>query len=191
MPLQLKPFALIGLDAAQLWPLTNLVLPAWLLLAFAPSWRHTAKLTLIPPLVHSLLYALCVLSVFGDPSGEGPPDFGSLQGVVKLFQDPNGASPDNLPSTHTTHTSHRNFVVADWAGVFAGWVHYLVFDLFVGRWIVEDSQARGCSLLLHFVAVVPCLVSTLMLGPLGFLCYFVLSNLGLFGAKPALHAKGD
>ena len=106
MPLQLKPFLLIGLDASQLWPLTNLVLPAWLLLAFAPTWRHTAKLALIPPLVHSLLYALCVLSVFGEPSGD-PPDFGSLEGVIKLFQDPNGALPivmhhPELPSHHQT-----------------------------------------------------------------------------------------
>ena len=56
------------------------------------------------------------------PSAE-PPDFGSLDGVVKLFRDP--------------------------SGVFVGWLHYCVFDVLVGRWIVADAQSRQASILRH------------------------------------------
>ena len=48
-----------------------------------------------------------------------------------------------------------------------GWVHYLVFDLFVGAWIVRDARRRG----IHHGLVLPCLFFTLMLGPIGLLLY--------------------
>ena len=49
----------------------------------------------------------------------------------------------------------------------AGWIHYLAFDLFVGGWIVRDSQDHEIS----HVLVVPCLFFTLMTGPFGLLIY--------------------
>jgi hypothetical protein len=51
-----------------------------------------------------------------------------------------------------------------------GWVHYLVFDLFVGAWEVRDARRRE----IPHLAVVPCLVVTLMLGPVGLLAYLTL-----------------
>lgn len=54
--------------------------------------------------------------------------------------------------------------------VLAGWIHYLAFDLFVGTWEVKDSQAKNISHLL----VIPCLVLTFLLGPIGFLLYSIL-----------------
>lgn len=57
----------------------------------------------------------------------------------------------------------------EWA-VLAGWIHYLAFDLFVGIWEVKDSQTRGIS---HWF-VIPCLVLTFLLGPIGFLLYSIL-----------------
>lgn len=44
--------------------------------------------------------------------------------------------------------------------MFAGWVHYVVFDLWTGLWIVEDSAARRMPHLL----VAPILVFVMMLG---------------------------
>lgn len=73
--------------------------------------------------------------------GSAEGGFGSLAEVMKLFTDP-------------------------WT-VLAGWIHYLAFDLFVGSWEVRDSQARGIPHLL----VIPCLVLTFLLGPIGFLMY--------------------
>jgi hypothetical protein len=70
--------------------------------------------------------------------------FDSLENVMKLFTD-------------------------KWA-VLAGWIHYLAFDLFVGSWEVKDSQERGVS---HWL-VIPCLIFTFLLGPIGFLLYCII-----------------
>jgi hypothetical protein len=54
----------------------------------------------------------------------------------------------------------------------AGWVHYLCFDLFIGAWEVRDSQRHGTPHLL----VIPCLLMTFMLGPIGLLFYFAIRS---------------
>jgi len=70
--------------------------------------------------------------------------FGSLAQVRQLFEDP--------------------------YLLLAGWVHYLAFDLFVGGWEARDARRLG----LPHVLVAPCLVLTLLFGPIGFLLYWVL-----------------
>src|SRR5678816_4558343 len=50
----------------------------------------------------------------------------------------------------------------------AGWIHYLAFDLFVGSWEVSDARANG----IHHLFVVPCLLATFMVGPVGLALYF-------------------
>ncbi len=54
--------------------------------------------------------------------------------------------------------------------VVAGWIHYLVFDLFVGAWEVRDARRRG----VNHLAVVPCLLLTLLLGPIGLMLYLAI-----------------
>jgi hypothetical protein len=54
----------------------------------------------------------------------------------------------------------------------AGWIHFLCFDLFIGGWEVRDSQQHGIP---HLV-VIPCLIMTFMLGPIGLLFYFVIRS---------------
>ena len=73
--------------------------------------------------------------------------FGSLADVAKLF-----AQPGLL---------------------LAGWVHYLAFDLFVGSWQVRDATRRRVP----HVLVIPCLIMTFMLGPMGLLTYWGLRSL--------------
>ncbi|HYE84722.1 MAG TPA: ABA4-like family protein [Vicinamibacterales bacterium] len=70
--------------------------------------------------------------------------FGSLADVATLFQ-----KPELL---------------------LAGWIHYLAFDLFIGAWEVRDAQRNQIP---HLV-VIPCLVMTFMLGPIGLLFYFAI-----------------
>lgn len=70
--------------------------------------------------------------------------FGSLDGVMGLFQD----------KTVVT----------------AGWVHYLAFDLLTGIWIKKNSLKYGIN---HWI-VIPCLVLTFMLGPIGLLVYLLV-----------------
>ena len=70
--------------------------------------------------------------------------FGSLNGVMELF---------------TNRTA-----------VTAGWVHYLAFDLLTGIWIKKNAQKYN----IHHLVLVPCLLLTFMLGPIGLLLYLVI-----------------
>jgi hypothetical protein len=54
----------------------------------------------------------------------------------------------------------------------AGWIHYLCFDLFIGGWEVRDSQRNAIP---HLV-VMPCLIMTFLLGPIGLLFYFAIRS---------------
>ena len=54
----------------------------------------------------------------------------------------------------------------------AGWVHYLCFDLFIGAWEVRDSQRHEIP---HLI-VIPCLLMTFLLGPIGLLFYFLIRS---------------
>lgn len=126
--------------------LVNLsVMPAWFMLLVLPRWWVTRTL------VHSMLYPLVLgavytiglfLAVFGMGAADG--GFTTIEGVRALF------STD--------------------IGILVGWVHYLVFDLFVGAWIARDAQRRGFS---HWL-LVPCLLLTFMAGPFGLLLYVIL-----------------
>jgi len=52
----------------------------------------------------------------------------------------------------------------------AGWIHYLAFDLFVGMWITKDAWDKHISRWL----VLPCLLLTFMMGPIGLLTYMLV-----------------
>lgn len=73
--------------------------------------------------------------------------FGSLNGVMELF---------------TNKTT-----------VVAGWVHYLAFDLLAGIWIKKNSIKYNIS---HWL-IIPCLLFTFMLGPVGFLLYLIIRSI--------------
>ena len=70
--------------------------------------------------------------------------FGSLNGVMELFTDK--------------------------TAVTAGWVHYLVFDLLTGIWIKKNAQKYN----IHHLILIPCLLLTFMLGPIGLLLYLLI-----------------
>ncbi|MFZ4628360.1 MAG: ABA4-like family protein [Blastocatellia bacterium] len=58
---------------------------------------------------------------------------------------------------------------SEWS-VLTGWIHYLAFDLFIGTWELRDAQARGIA----HAWVIPCLLLTFLLGPVGLLAYFAM-----------------
>ncbi len=120
----------------------NGVLPAWLLLALAPRWTWTERMVHAIWIPGLLAVAYGFAIVQGLAGGPEEASFTSLPGVMALFTEP-------------------------WAAL-GGWIHYLAFDLFVGAWEVRDARRRGIAQ----GWVVPCLVLTLMLGPLGLLGYF-------------------
>ncbi|MGB5701966.1 MAG: ABA4-like family protein [Polyangiales bacterium] len=116
------------------------VLPFWLLLLVAPRWSWTQRLVHGPVVVLLLtpIYAYMLLGYAPAPEGT---TFLTLYGVMIGFSAP-------------------NIVVA-------GWIHYLIFDLFVGAWESRDAVRRGVP---HWL-VIPCLLGTLMFGPIGLLLY--------------------
>jgi len=119
------------------------VIPFWLLLMAAPRWSWTQRLV-HGPVVLLLLTPIYAYLLFGyAPAPEGL-ELSSLYGVMVAFSAP-------------------HIVVA-------GWIHLLVFDLFVGAWEGRDAQRRGIPHLL----LVPCLVVTLMIGPVGLLLYVLV-----------------
>jgi hypothetical protein len=121
------------------------VLPFWLLLMLAPQWRWTQRLvsTALLPLLLAALYLAFALPGFllGGIEGGG---FMSLEQLARGFQHP--------------------------PALLAGWVHYLVFDLFIGAWIVRDAHRLRLGRALQL----PCLFFTLMLGPVGLALYLLV-----------------
>jgi hypothetical protein len=133
-----------------LFRLSNLlVMPFWALMILLPRWRWTVRILRSPfvSAAPALLYAALVLPRLGTiwPAIARP----TIGGVATLLGSPEGAT--------------------------IAWVHFLAFDLFVGRWIYLDSQERRLSPLL----MAPVLFLTLMLGPFGFLIYLVLRALAI------------
>jgi Domain of unknown function (DUF4281) len=121
-----------------------LVLPFWALMIFLPHWSVTRRL-IGSPLIAALpaiLYGVLVLPRLVEVwSLVSRP---GLAGIAGLLGSPAGAT--------------------------IAWLHFLAFDLFVGRWIYLDSRERGISVWL----MAPVLYLTLMLGPCGFLLYLLV-----------------
>ena len=130
------------MDISLVFKIVNgLALIQWLFMAIIPGNEITAKLvnSNAIPILLAIVYMFYIVTNFGKAKGS----FGSLEGVVKLF---------------------KNKKV-----VLAGWVHYLVFDLFVGVWIWREALQSGMSQFL----LIPFLFLTLMFGPIGFLFYLI------------------
>lgn len=51
-----------------------------------------------------------------------------------------------------------------------GWIHYLAFDLMVGLFIANNAAKHG----IRHSLIIPCLILTFMLGPVGLLLYLII-----------------
>ena len=90
------------------------------------------------------LFAVAYVAIIGPRWFGSQGGFSSLAAVATLFSNP-------------------------WL-LLAGWIHYLAFDLLVGRWEARDAAGRGISQWI----VAPCLLLTFMFGPAGWLSYCVV-----------------
>lgn len=113
-----------------------------------PAWlllMFGSSLRITDWLVHKgiipALLALAYMVLIGYGMDGSTGDFTSLEGVKALF------SSDAM--------------------VVAGWFHYLVFDMLIGSYVARTASAKGYSRLW----VVPVLLLTFMLGPLGWLTF--------------------
>ncbi len=129
------------MTTSEVFSIANLIaMPMWILMIILPNWKATRLLIdfKVVPLLLSVLYAIYIISsMLSGPTM----DFGSLESVMYLFTFENA--------------------------VLAGWVHYLVFDLLVGMWMLDENR----TLKIHPIIMAPCLLGTFMLGPIGFLIF--------------------
>ena len=130
-----------------------LVLPFWALMIFAPLWRVTRTIIQSPLVIApaALLYAVLV-----------------LPGIATV-----------LPAVFNPNLEGIRTLLSSESGATIAWVHFLAFDLFVGRWAYLES--RGLGLNVFAMAVV--LFFILMLGPIGALLYLGL-RMTARGAAP-------
>ncbi len=120
------------------------VLPWWLLWLAAPrsEWAARAASHSAVFLALSAVYAGLIAAALAG-GGLGGGDFASLRAAL--------GTP---------------------LGFLAGWTHYLVFDLFVGAWILRESRRID-------VEPRPFLVFALLLGPIGLGAFLVRRGLRL------------
>ena len=135
------------MNYALLFKLANAsVIPAWLLLVFVPKHKITKAV------VHSYLY---------------PAILGTLYIILMVVSWGGEGGMDSLENLKLAFGRDEILVL--------GWVHYLVFDLFIGAWISRDATAHEIA----HLKIIPCLVLTLFAGPIGLLSYLILRGITL------------
>ena len=120
-------------------------MPFWFLMIFLPRWKYTKTIIASPYIIvpAELLYAALVI-----------PNIGS---TFLLLANPNLEGISALLGSSS--------------GATISWVHFLAFDLFVGRYAYLEGQKRNINLvLMGFV-----LFSILMYGPLGMLIFLTVN----------------
>lgn len=127
------------------------VLPFWALMILLPNWGVTQRVmeSYIPYIVLASLY---------------------------LYLFVNSITPENAQSLSSPQLADIARAFADQKVMAAGWIHYLVMDLFVGRWIYWEGQQTG-------VWTIHSLVLCLFAGPLGLLSHILTKWISQFFAR--------
>lgn len=131
---------MMPLDLDLLFNAANLfVLPFWLLMIVLPNWDFTRKVmgSFLPFVALAVLYLyLFALNINSETAQSlaNP----QLADIARFFADPKASA--------------------------TGWVHFLVMDLFVGRWIYWEGQRSG-------IWTIHSLVLCLFAGPMGLLSH--------------------
>ena len=131
------------------WFSSLYVLPFWLMMWFAPTSERTAALmrsewVYLAPLAFA--YALAV-----------------LPNIVDIFILLGSQMP--TPDIVADMFSEREVILV-------GWLHFLAFDLFVGRWTWQRMVATGQPI---YVSA-PVLILSMMVAPLGALIGLVVTR---------------
>ena len=129
---------------AQLFNVANLfVLPFWALMILLPNWGVTRRImeSYIPFVVLAGLYLYLLVGSITPESAQALAN-PKLADIARFFAEENAAA--------------------------VGWIHFLVMDLFVGRWIYWQGQKTG-------VFTTHSILLSLFAGPLGLLSH-ILTN---------------
>ncbi|WP_341524800.1 ABA4-like family protein [Nostoc sp. UHCC 0302] len=130
------------MDISQLFNVANLfVLPFWALMIFLPNWKVTRRImeSYLPFVLLAGVYLYLFISSITPETAQ---DFSNpqLADIARLFADEKVAA--------------------------TGWIHFLVMDLFVGRWIYWEGQKTG-------IWTIHSLALCLFAGPLGLLSHIL------------------
>jgi len=128
------------MSIAQIFNVANIfVLPFWALMIFLPKWKVTQRVmeSYLPfvPLVGAYLY-LFFISI----------------------------TPENAQALSNPQLADIARFFADEKAAATGWIHFLVMDLFVGRYIYLQGQKTG-------IWTIHSLALCLFAGPLGLLSH--------------------
>ncbi|MFK7854464.1 MAG: ABA4-like family protein [Granulosicoccus sp.] len=134
---------MMAADLPQIFQFANqLALLGWIWLILWLFLPHKFQhITRFGGLLLPLILAIMYASTALVHLGNASGGFDSLSNVMSLFKD-DGAT-------------------------LAGWIHFLAFDLFVGWCITRHAISCGA----HRLIIIPCLLLTFMLGPVGLLLY--------------------
>ncbi len=127
---------------AQLFDGANLfVLPFWALMIVLPKWNITQRVmtSYLPFVALALLYLYLIFGTLNTETAQALAN-PKLADIARFFSDERAAA--------------------------TGWAHFLVMDLFVGRWIYWEGQRTH-------VWTVHSLVLCLFAGPVGLLSHIV------------------
>lgn len=127
---------------AQLFNLANLfVLPFWLLMIVLPNWGVTRRVmeSYLPFVILAGAYLYLFISSITPENAQALAN-PQLADIAKFFANETAAA--------------------------TGWIHFLVMDLFVGRWIYLQGQKTG-------VWTIHSLALCLFAGPLGLLSHIL------------------
>jgi hypothetical protein len=134
------------MSVTQLFDLANLfVLPFWALMIFLPNWNITKKVMesylLFIPLVGLYIYFLATTLDAETAKAMSSPN---LNAIALFFSEEAAAA--------------------------TGWVHFLVMDLFVGRWIYWQGQEKQ-------IWTIHSIILCLFAGPVGLLSHIITAGL--------------
>jgi len=134
------------MQPSEIFSLTNTLAMIMWLLMIFLPKWKVTKVLIDYKIVPILLSIIYVIYIGINISRSGFPQFGSLSSVMALFTDE--------------------------AATLAGWAHYLAFDLLVGMWILDRNKKYQ----IHHILLIPSLICTFMLGPVGFLLFLITST---------------
>jgi hypothetical protein len=131
---------------SQLFDGANLfVLPFWALMIVLPKWEITRKVISSPlPFITLAGLYIYLLVVAVTPESAAALANPKLADIARFFADEGAAA--------------------------VGWVHFLVMDLFVGRYIYLEGQDRG-------IVTIHSLILGLFFGPIGLLSHLITSTI--------------
>ncbi len=135
-------------------------LPFWTLMVILPSWSVTRRImaSYVPFVPLALAYVYCFAA---------------------------SLDPDSLAAFASPTLSQLAGLFADERVMATGWIHFIVMDLFVGRWIYWQGQEKGVWTR-HSLAL--CLFA----GPVGLLSHLITAQLqGGLGQGRLGSAEGD